>query len=171
MPYFLPRAVPEESWKPIGPHRAYAVRARSGEDIRLRIGQGIFMVITSSASKERMISGVDFETGELSLLGKIKEDQTVCIGRTSECGIRIMHAIVSRQHTELRLMGEILIVKDMGSTNGTYCHADNVFFDVDAYIERHRDAKPEESTMDEIHEEFGPLLDDFLKKYSELNRG
>jgi DNA-binding NtrC family response regulator len=44
----------------------------------------------------------------------------VRIGRGPQCHIRLEHASVSREHTELYRQGPIFALRDLGSTNGTY---------------------------------------------------
>jgi len=42
------------------------------------------------------------------------------IGRISECHIQIGLGVVSRKHCELTVQGKTLLVRDLGSSNGTY---------------------------------------------------
>jgi predicted component of type VI protein secretion system len=44
----------------------------------------------------------------------------VVIGRTSHCDLRIPLSSVSRQHCELRIENGAVLLKDLGSSNGTY---------------------------------------------------
>lgn len=46
--------------------------------------------------------------------------QRVVVGRKPDCDLRIPLSSVSRQHCEIRLDGEQLHVRDLGSSNGTY---------------------------------------------------
>jgi pSer/pThr/pTyr-binding forkhead associated (FHA) protein len=41
------------------------------------------------------------------------------IGRGPECHVRANSEIISRQHCMLRIHGTVVIVRDLGSTNGT----------------------------------------------------
>jgi pSer/pThr/pTyr-binding forkhead associated (FHA) protein len=41
------------------------------------------------------------------------------IGRLPECGVVLQDSNVSRRHAELRRNGEVVVVTDLGSTNGT----------------------------------------------------
>ncbi|OVE75634.1 hypothetical protein BVX98_07250 [bacterium F11] len=61
-------------------------------------------------------------------------------------------------------------MKDLGSTNGTCVYKDNVSFDIDEYLNQHPLDQKKEGTLDWIHEEFGPTLDDFLLTYSKENK-
>jgi pSer/pThr/pTyr-binding forkhead associated (FHA) protein len=50
----------------------------------------------------------------------IMPDRAVIIGRTDQCDITIPGTHLSRRHTELRIQGAKLLVKDLGSSNGTF---------------------------------------------------
>jgi len=50
----------------------------------------------------------------------IMPDRAVIIGRTDKCDITIPGTHLSRRHTELRIQGSKLLVKDLGSSNGTF---------------------------------------------------
>jgi pSer/pThr/pTyr-binding forkhead associated (FHA) protein len=50
----------------------------------------------------------------------IMPGSTVTIGRTEKCDITIPGTHLSRRHTELSIQGSQLLVKDLGSANGTY---------------------------------------------------
>jgi pSer/pThr/pTyr-binding forkhead associated (FHA) protein len=52
-------------------------------------------------------------------------DETI-IGRRSDCTLRIPSPLVSRQHCTLRRNGERLLVKDLGSSNGTFVNGSRV---------------------------------------------
>jgi hypothetical protein len=113
------------------------------------------------------VNNVSFENGELTLLARMPEGQPIVIGRISECLIKIMHAIVSRRHVEIRLDGNVVVLRDLGSTNGTFLAPGTPHFDIASYLESHPLEGAEERTLDNVHEEFGPTLDDFLRRYSE----
>jgi pSer/pThr/pTyr-binding forkhead associated (FHA) protein len=42
------------------------------------------------------------------------------IGRNTECNVQIELPVVSRRHCELQMKGDVLFVRDLGSSNGTY---------------------------------------------------
>lgn len=44
----------------------------------------------------------------------------VIVGRTNSCDLRIPLSSVSRQHCELRLEGQSIQLRDLGSSNGTF---------------------------------------------------
>ena len=165
---FVPKAIPEASWSQLTPNLDYAVRAEKNETIFLRFGpgQGIYLAI-SPAPSGRLVHSVDFETGEPTLLARMPEGQPIVIGRISECLIKIMHAIVSRRHAEIRLDGNIVVLRDLGSTNGTFLAPDTPHFDIAGYLKNYPLEGAEERTLDSIHELFGPTLDDFLRRYSQ----
>src|SRR5579872_356839 len=52
---------------------------------------------------------------------KIESEQTI-IGRGQKAQIRLMDDGISREHAQLVVQGERVILEDMGSTNGTYCN-------------------------------------------------
>jgi Protein of unknown function (DUF3662)/FHA domain len=45
--------------------------------------------------------------------------EPLVIGRLPECGVVLQDSNVSRRHAELRRNGEVVVVTDLGSTNGT----------------------------------------------------
>lgn len=47
-------------------------------------------------------------------------ERSVSIGRSEQCDITIPGTHLSRKHAELRIQGSHLIVKDLGSANGTF---------------------------------------------------
>ncbi len=49
----------------------------------------------------------------------VRKDRIV-IGRKHSCGLRIPLSAISREHCEIRLTDDGIIVKDLGSSNGTY---------------------------------------------------
>lgn len=48
------------------------------------------------------------------------------IGRALECDISILEAGLSRKHAELEIDGDKLIIRDLGSRNGTWVNAERV---------------------------------------------
>lgn len=48
------------------------------------------------------------------------------VGRKDECDIRIPVAHVSREHCEVRIDDGRLVIRDLGSSNGTYVNRDRV---------------------------------------------
>ena len=50
----------------------------------------------------------------------ILPEKSVIIGRTEKCDITIPGTHLSRRHTELRIQGSHLLIKDLGSANGTF---------------------------------------------------
>jgi predicted component of type VI protein secretion system len=48
------------------------------------------------------------------------------VGRKPECAIRIPVASVSREHCEIVQEGDALVVRDLGSSNGTYVNRERV---------------------------------------------
>jgi pSer/pThr/pTyr-binding forkhead associated (FHA) protein len=56
----------------------------------------------------------------------IMPERTVVIGRTDQCDITIPGTHLSRRHTELKIQGSNLLVKDLGSSNGTFLNEKQV---------------------------------------------
>lgn len=54
------------------------------------------------------------------------ERQRVIVGRKNTCDLRIPLTSVSRQHCELTLSDDRLVVRDLGSSNGTYHNSKRV---------------------------------------------
>jgi hypothetical protein len=48
------------------------------------------------------------------------------IGRRTDCGLRIPSPLVSRQHCEIKCSGNRLVVRDLGSSNGTFVNGSKV---------------------------------------------
>ena len=44
----------------------------------------------------------------------------VIIGRTNSCGLRVPLSSVSREHCEISIHGDEIVLRDLGSSNGTY---------------------------------------------------
>lgn len=168
MSKFVPQELPEEDWIRIDPNKDYAIRSGEEDHIFLRLGlsQGIYLVISPDPAG-RLVQSVVYDTGVPTLVGKIPREASILVGRGSDMGIKVLHAIVSRQHLEVRLDANVLVVRDVGSTNGTYILKDNVFFEIESYLAQNPIETAPERTADAIHEAFGPTLDDFLKRYSE----
>src|SRR4030095_8323376 len=90
---------PTVSWDDITPVKApptSAVKAPASRD------QAYLIVLAGSAMGE---------------MYKITHERTV-IGRGQRADVRMMDEGVSREHCEIRLQGEKIILKDLGSTNG-----------------------------------------------------
>jgi hypothetical protein len=164
---FVPKSVPDADWIALLPNRDYALRADKTDIVQIRFGtgQGVFLSI-APAPAGRLVVGLDYESGDQTLLAKMPEGQPIVVGRISECLIKIMHAIVSRRHAQMRLQSNIVILRDLGSTNGTFVAPGTPHFDIARYIENYPLEGAEDRTLDNIHEQFGPTLDDFLRSYS-----
>src|SRR5262245_19104669 len=125
MARLIPKTVDDTSWRPLVQHRDYAVMCKPADIVYFKFGAGHGLVLSiDPAGTARTINTVDLESGEPSLVSKLSSESKNVLGRTSECTIKIMHAIVSRQHLEITLKPNILIVRDLGSTNGSYIFAD-----------------------------------------------
>lgn len=171
MSKLIPKAIPAEMWKQLTPNKTYGIRANSDDDIHLRFGPGgVYVSILNSPPAGRIVNSVSIEDGTLSVIGKINAGELTVMGRATETGIKVVHPIMSRSHVEIKLDGNVLTVKDLGSTNGTFFYSDNIVFDIDDYLSRHPVGEAATSTMDELHESFGSSFNDFLKRYSESKK-
>ena len=52
---------------------------------------------------------------------KVEGDKTV-IGRGQKATIRLLDDGISREHAQLVIVGDRIVLQDLGSTNGTYCN-------------------------------------------------
>jgi pSer/pThr/pTyr-binding forkhead associated (FHA) protein len=72
---------------------------------------------TDQSAPWRLVSDSSWLPGKTFI---IMPDRAVIIGRTDKCDITIPGTHLSRRHTELRIQGSKLLVKDLGSANGTF---------------------------------------------------
>jgi two-component system cell cycle response regulator len=56
---------------------------------------------------------------------KITSESTV-IGRGQQADIQVIDEGISRRHAEIVHEGENIVIRDLGSTNGTYCNGDRI---------------------------------------------
>jgi len=56
---------------------------------------------------------------------KITAESTV-IGRGQQADIQVIDEGISRRHAEIVHEGENIVIRDLGSTNGTYCNGDKI---------------------------------------------
>ncbi|OZG75368.1 phosphopeptide-binding protein [Hahella sp. CCB-MM4] len=52
--------------------------------------------------------------------------ESVIIGRDEQCDITVPVSHLSRQHAQLTVAGSYLLIKDLGSTNGTYLNGERI---------------------------------------------
>ncbi|MCG3204134.1 MAG: hypothetical protein KCHDKBKB_00837 [Elusimicrobia bacterium] len=172
MAALIPKNQKDENWQPLIKNRDYAVLCNPTDSIYLKLGQGGGMFLSfEPSSEDRSLNEVAYESGALNMLGKVKTGERYVIGRTSESTIKISHAIVSRQHLTFTLKGNVLILQDLGSTNGTYLYGETKHFDIAEYLEQHPPEKEQEGTLDWVHQEFGPSIVEFLAEYSQQHKG
>lgn len=164
-----PRDIPDNNWRPLEPNHDFAVKCEKDQSIFLRFGQGhgVYVAITHTPANGHLIYTVKHEDGDMALIGKIPDDGPVEIGRTGDSEIKILHAIISRRHTRLWCDPLAVTVRDLGSTNGTYCLDGPPMFDVAEYLKKAPLEGAEDRTLDWVHEQFGPPINDFLKRYSQ----
>jgi pSer/pThr/pTyr-binding forkhead associated (FHA) protein len=69
-------------------------------------------------------------TGDRTWNLDLKDLDQVTIGRDESCALLIASSNVSRRHAEVQRRGEAFLLKDLGSTNGTWVHGKQI----DQYI-------------------------------------
>ncbi|HEY2744048.1 MAG TPA: GGDEF domain-containing protein [Polyangia bacterium] len=52
--------------------------------------------------------------------------ETTVIGRGQQADIQVIDEGISRRHAEIMHKGEEIVIRDLGSTNGTYCNGDKI---------------------------------------------
>ncbi|MCB1693963.1 MAG: FHA domain-containing protein [Pseudomonadales bacterium] len=77
----------------------------------MEMGQGCWSLIADSGPEKGQI---------IPVMDRIE------IGRALECDISILEPALSRKHAELELIGDDLLVRDLGSVNGTYVNGSKV---------------------------------------------
>ncbi len=59
-------------------------------------------------------------SGKLTGRRLVLPERELIVGRDEECHLRLASSLVSRKHCELKVVGEGIWVRDLGSQNGTY---------------------------------------------------
>jgi len=147
----------------------YAIRCREGDQIQIRLGGagGIYFLAHPGKTGGLIFEWVEYQSGDVNMQSPFPKNRWITFGRIQECDFQLKHAVVSRTHFQLRYDENILLLKDLDSTNGTFLSFDIPSFDIEGYMSKRKSEKPGEGTLDWIHQEFGPALDDFLKRYQE----
>ncbi|XOV88850.1 MAG: FHA domain-containing protein [Pseudomonadota bacterium] len=77
----------------------------------LEMGQGCWSIIADSGPEKGQI---------IPVIDKIE------IGRALECDLSILEPALSRKHAELEVMDDGLVLRDLGSVNGTYVNGTKI---------------------------------------------
>jgi hypothetical protein len=160
---FVPKFVAPEAWEQMIPQNVYAIRmSPADEPVRFRFGLGMGLYIEiSKASQGHVVNVLDFESGEPTLAGKVLPDTQSILGRVSDCQIKIAQPIISRQHLELKVWDEkILVAKDLGSTNGTFLWKE-------IPIENLSELSSNEESLERLEKKFGIDMSSLLNEYSQ----
>lgn len=56
----------------------------------------------------------------------VPRTRAVVIGRSEECGLRLSTRRASRRHAEVRFENDVIVVEDLGSTNGTFVNGEKI---------------------------------------------
>jgi len=70
-----------------------------------------------------MAIGVEIKEPNGDIQKKVLSNRPIFVGRSSRCDVPINDEQCSSEHCELYVEGGFAIVKDMGSTNGTYLNS------------------------------------------------
>ena len=91
------------------------------------LGQGKTLVLSGTALMElgtgswSLVAGSGPEKGQvIPIMDRVE------IGRALECDISILEPSLSRKHAELELVGDDLVLRDLGSVNGTYVNGEKI---------------------------------------------
>jgi len=115
-----------------------SITLRAGDLITI---QGVELEVleddVSAGAKTLVLSGtalMELGTGSWSLVAGSGPEKgqiipimdRVEIGRALECDISILEPALSRKHAELELQGDDLVIRDLGSVNGTHVNGEKV---------------------------------------------
>ena len=123
------RGTIENVW---GPQQEALTAWHTGRDqtdtvLQMNTGGGKTLVLSGTAL-------IDVGSGSWSLVADsgIEQGQVIPIverveiGRALECDISILEPALSRKHAELEPDGDTLVIRDLGSHNGTYVNGSKV---------------------------------------------
>ena len=85
-------------------------------DLDKAIDEQVLPVVINETSQPRLVVVTQRRTWEVSLA----DDDLLSIGRTDANMLMLDHPKVSRNHAEVQRRGGIFVLRDLGSTNGTW---------------------------------------------------
>jgi adenylate cyclase len=65
-------------------------------------------------------------SGSLLKAYALGDSPEVIVGRDETCDVRILARSVSREHCAIEQQGEALVLRDLGSTGGTFVQGDRI---------------------------------------------
>jgi len=164
MGQFVPKFVAPETWEQMVAQNTYVLKLGTATPVCFRFGPGLGLYVEiTKASQGHVMNILDFESGDPTLAGNLPPDTLCVLGRTSDCQIKIAQPIVSRQHLELKVWkNKVLIAKDLGSTNGT-------FFWNEIPIMNLTGLSPDDAELTrQLEKKFGIDLTPLLNEYSQM---
>ena len=93
----------------------------------------------------------------------------IVVGRDDECDLVISGDRVSRKHCEIRLIGNLLLLEDLGSSNGTTVNGKSIeenegrLLDITGEMKQSQERKDWITVADLLEYELGPLMTEWQK--------
>lgn len=97
-------------------------RLDSEGDIQLTLSQEILPMTINETDTPRLVVFTQEGTREVSL----EDVERITVGRTDESDLTLVEDRVSRRHAEVLRKGDNWILRDLGSTNGTWLHGERI---------------------------------------------
>ena len=121
MPKIFPSQIPAEAWLRLSSDREYPVRLTNADPVYLRLGGDLasYVAITRN-EKGLFLMSVAHGNGDLAVIAPVQEGKDLVLGRVPQSDLPVPHAAVSRRHLQVRVDGEKVVLRDLGSTNGTF---------------------------------------------------
>ncbi len=99
-------------------------------EVRWRLGppatDGTLARLAAAAGRPVVLEPLQVRGGSVPRL-LVGAGDTVVMGAASDAQVRVLHPAVSGRHAELTVLGELLKVRDLESTNGTYLNGARIW--------------------------------------------